>query len=54
MKLNAMGLALGYREIPIRYRIMAVGEDERTTIDTEPRRFAIPMERRTKEQEAEK
>lgn len=54
VKLNAMDLALGYRDIPIRYRVMAVGEDEHTTIDTEPRRFEIPMERRKKDQEATK
>jgi len=52
--LDAIELAVGYRAVPIRYRIMAVSEDERTTIDSETRRFEIPMERRSKAQESPK
>jgi hypothetical protein len=54
VKLDAIDLAVGYRAVPIRYRIMAASEDERTTIDSEPRRFEIPMERRSKAQEKPK
>jgi hypothetical protein len=48
VKLEAIDLAVGHRAVPIRYRIMAVDEDERITIDSESRRLEIPMERRTK------